>query len=69
LVAEVAHLHGLEGKRAVHVEEVARQQGLRLRSEELAPGGVVTALRRRWYAQAAEDTTDCGGADPVTEAA
>ncbi len=44
-------------------------RGLRLRSEELAPGGVVTALRRRWYAQAVEDTTDCGGADPVTEAA
>jgi len=51
------------------VEEVARQQGLRLGSEELAPGGVVTALRRRWYAQEVEDTTDCRGTDAVTQAA
>ena len=63
------HVPAVEGERAVHLEEVARRQGLRLCSEELTPGAVVTALRRRWYAQAVEDTTDCGGADPVTEAA
>jgi hypothetical protein len=45
------HVQAREGERAVHVEEVTRQQGLRLCSEELAPGGVVTALWCRWYAQ------------------
>jgi hypothetical protein len=50
------------------VEEIAGEHGRCLGGEELAPGGVVAARRRWWYAQAFEDPPDRGGTDPVAEA-
>jgi hypothetical protein len=63
------NVQALQGESAVHMEEVARQHGRRLRPEESAPGGAVTADRRGRYPQPVKDPADRGGADPVSEAA